>query len=99
MGLRQASIILIKLTRMTPRSIYLGAARGRPLAEPGPPLVRRWNTWDIEILTAQCSDRRRTSLAATAGEPTYPLRPHFAGPRQGLAGGCAPSDPPNGNGT
>ena len=32
-------------------------------------------------------------------EPAYPLGPHFAGPRQGLAGGCAPSDPPNGNGT
>ena len=32
-------------------------------------------------------------------EPAYPLGPRFAGPRQGLAGGCAPSDPPNGNGT
>ena len=45
-------------------------------------------------------------LAVAAGswrlrhhEPAYPLGPHFAGPRQGLAGGCAPSDPPNGNGT
>ena len=27
-------------------------------------------------------------------EPAYPLGPRFAGPRQGLAGGCAPSDPP-----
>ena len=27
------------------------------------------------------------------------MGPRFAGPRQGLAGGCAPSDPPNGNGT
>ena len=32
-------------------------------------------------------------------ESAYPLGPRFAGPRQGLAGGCAPSDPPNGNGT
>ena len=32
-------------------------------------------------------------------KPAYPLGPRFAGPRQGLAGGCAPSDPPNGNGT
>ena len=32
-------------------------------------------------------------------EPAYPLGPRSAGPRQGLAGGCAPSDPPNGNGT
>ena len=39
------------------------------------------------------------SDAAKAGEPAYPLGPRFAGPRQGLAGGCAPSDPPNGNGT
>ena len=31
-------------------------------------------------------------------QPT-PLGPRFAGPRQGLAGGCAPSGPPNGNGT
>ena len=90
---------------------------GRPLAEPSPPLVRRWNPWDIAflpvvdtvewalectgmaILTARGSDRRRASLAATAGEPAYPLGPRFAGPRQGLAGGCAPCDPPNGNGT
>ena len=44
---------------------------------------------------------RRTGLsaAAKADEPAYPLGPRFAGPRQGLAGGCAPSDPPNGNGT
>ena len=44
---------------------------------------------------------RRTGLsdAANAGEPAYPLGPRFAGPRQGLAGGYAPSDPPNGNGT
>ena len=32
-------------------------------------------------------------------KPAYPLGPRFAGPRQGLAGGCAPCDPPNGNGT
>ena len=32
-------------------------------------------------------------------KPAYPLGPRFAGPRQGLAGGCAPSHPPNGNGT
>ncbi len=45
--------------------------------------------------------RRRTRLsdALIAGEPAYPLGPRFAGPRQGLAGGCAPSDPPNGTGT
>ena len=34
------------------------------------------------------------SDAAKAGEPAYPLGPRFAGPRQGLAGGSAPSDPP-----
>ena len=47
------------------------------------------------------SDTSATGLsdAAKAGEPAYPLGPRFAGPRQGLAGGCAPSDPPNGNGT
>ena len=39
------------------------------------------------------------SDAAKAGEPAYPLGPRFAGPRQWLAGGCAPCDPPNGNGT
>ena len=39
---------------------------------------------------------RRTGLSAApkAGEPAYPLGPRFAGPRQGLAGGCAPSGPP-----
>ena len=37
--------------------------------------------------------------AVSRHEPAYPLGPRFAGPRQGLAGGCAPSDPPNGNGT
>ena len=30
----------------------------------------------------------------SAREPAYPLGPRFAGPRQGLAGGCAPFDPP-----
>ena len=39
------------------------------------------------------------SRPAIGREPAYPLGPRFAGPRQGLAGGCAPSDPPNGNGT
>ena len=43
--------------------------------------------------------RRGLSDAAKAGEPAYPLGPRFAGPRQGLARGCAPYDPPNGNGT
>ena len=38
------------------------------------------------------------SDAAKAGEPAYPPWPHFAGPRRELAGGCAPSDPTNGNG-
>ena len=33
------------------------------------------------------------------GCSAYPLEPRFAGPRQGLAGGCAPLTPPNGNGT
>ena len=51
--------------------------------------------------------RIRSTSGALAGElsgtlkvrkPAYPLGPRFAGPRQGLAGGCAPSDPPNGNG-
>ena len=39
---------------------------------------------------------RRTSLSAAskARKPAYPLGPRFAGPRQGLAGGCAPSGPP-----
>ena len=50
----------------------------------------------MEILTAQCSDRRRASLAATAGEPAYPLGPRFAGPRQGLARDSAPSIPQGG---
>ena len=31
-------------------------------------------------------------------KPAYPLWPRFACPLQGLAGGCAPSDPPTGNG-
>ena len=43
--------------------------------------------------------RRAGSEHLTVQEPAYPLGPRFAGPRQGLAGGCAPSDPPNGNGT
>ena len=43
---------------------------------------------------------RRSGLsdAANAGEPAYPPWPHFACPPEGLAGGCAPSDPRNGNG-
>ena len=47
----------------------------------------------MEILTAQVSQRRSTSVFS-GREPAYPLGPRFADPRQGLAGGCAPSDPP-----
>ena len=50
----------------------------------------------MEILTAQVSQRRGASWLG-ARETAYPLGPRFAGPRQGLAGGCAPCDPPNGN--
>ena len=38
-------------------------------------------------------------MTLTCHEPAYPLGPRFADPRQGLARGCAPSDPPNSNGT
>ena len=38
--------------------------------------------------------RRAGSEHLTVQEPAYPLGPRFAGPRQGLAGGCAPFDPP-----
>ena len=38
---------------------------------------------------------RRAGLShSKVDKPAYPLGPRFAGPRQGLAGGCAPSDPP-----
>ena len=47
----------------------------------------------MEILTAQGSTRWWTRWFG-AREPAYPLGPRFAGPRQGLAGGCAPSGPP-----
>ena len=53
----------------------------------------------MEILTAQVSKRRATSLPGARGarkarKPAYPLGPRFAGPRQGLARGSAPFDPP-----
>ena len=38
--------------------------------------------------------RRAGSEHLTVQEPAYPLGPRFAGPRPGLAGGCAPSGPP-----
>ena len=51
----------------------------------------------MEILTTQVSQRRWTSWSSgpePEPEPAYPLGPRFAGPRQGLAGGSAPSTPP-----
>ena len=50
--------------------------------------------------------RRRVPDAAPTGsldarfvvEPAYSLGPHSVSPLRRLAGGCAPSDPPNGNG-
>ena len=51
-----------------------------------------------DIAGPQGSQRRGTSWLG-ARETVYPLRRRFAGPRQGLAGGWVPSDPPNGNGT
>ena len=53
----------------------------------------------MAILTAQAGLQASGPSWVTVLEPAYPLGPRFAGPRQGLAGGCAPSDPPNGNGT
>ena len=53
----------------------------------------------MEMLTAQVSQRRATSVFSAREPPAYPLGLRFAGPRQWLAGGSAPSDPPNGNGT
>ena len=47
----------------------------------------------MEMLTTQVSKRRGTSWFS-GPEPAYPLGPRFAGPRRGLAGGCAPFDPP-----
>ena len=38
------------------------------------------------------------SESANGGEPAYPPWPHSACPPEGLAGGCAPSDPRDGNG-
>ena len=38
--------------------------------------------------------RRAGSEHLTVQEPAYPLGPRFADPRQGLARGCAPFDPP-----
>ena len=39
-----------------------------------------------------------SSATANAGEPAYPPWPHSVCLPEGLAGGCAPSDPRNGNG-
>ncbi len=38
------------------------------------------------------------SDAAYVGQPAYPPWPHSVCLPEGLAGGCAPSDPRNGNG-
>ena len=47
------------------------------------------------------SPTRPTGLSDTAkaGKPAYPPWPHSVCLPEGLAGGCAPSDPRNGNGT
>ncbi len=72
---------------------------GRP--KPGPPGRVSTSKRLMRRVEPERPRLRRTGLSAApkAGEPAYPLGPRFAGPRQGLAGGCAPSDPPNGNGT
>ena len=72
---------------------------GRP--KPGSPA--RVSTWKRRPRRVEPERPRHPwmglSIAPKVGEPAYPLGPRFAGPRQGLAGGCAPSNPPNGNGT
>ena len=71
---------------------------GRP--KPGPPGRVSTLKRPMRRVEPERPRLRRTGLSAApkAGEPAYPLGPRFAGPRQGLAGGCAPSHPPNGNG-
>ena len=52
------------------------------------------------ILKAQCSDRRRASLAASGGRASLPFGATLRGvPGRGWRGAVPPSDPPNGNGT
>ena len=52
--------------------------------------------WSFQMGVSLRGPRRGLSGALNERKPAYPLGPRFAGPRQELAGGCAPSDPPNG---
>ena len=66
-----------------PRREAVSASNG-PTRRGEPDRLRLWRTgW---------------SVALKAGEPAYSLGPHSVRPRRRLAGGCAPSDPRNGNG-
>ena len=61
--------------------------------------VSAWRTPMRRVEPARARARSTGSLgAAKVGEPAHPLGPRSASPRQGLAGGRAPSDPYNGNG-
>ena len=72
--------------------------RGKP--KPGSPGRVSTSKRRMRRVESERPRLRRTGLSAAAkvGEPAYPLGPRFAGPRRGLAGGCAPSDPRNGSG-
>ncbi len=67
----------------------------------GPPQVLGLTIGCGTALGGRSANGVRKTLAVAAGswrlrhhEPAYPLGPRFTGPRQGLAGGCAPFDPP-----
>ena len=84
---------------------FAASMRGAPFTGPRrrghPPGPGSTSKTPMRRVESERPRLRRTGLsdAAKAGEPAYPLGPRLAGPRQGLTGGCAPSDPPNGNGT
>ena len=76
----------------------MGGLPGGRASGPGGPagrLIRRARSAGGRVRQALKSGGAKAgSRPVSSHEPAYPLGPRFAGPRQGLAGGCAPFDPP-----
>ena len=78
----------------TPAALHEVRLNGFPEALPEV-LRHRFGDGGLRVLDAAPSG---VSYARFAFQPAYSLGPHSVSPLRRLAGGCAPSDPRNGNG-
>ena len=105
-GLSRSTIYVRLDQGRSPRPVPLGGPRGALGRGRGGRVDRRADRGEPDggdrpgsmIRRASWRPGNGSSGAPKVREPAYTLGPRFACPLRRLAGGCAPSDPRNGNG-